>query len=503
MRPPGHLLSREAAAAAFTLVLGLLLVLIYGLMAIRLVQLEALTWSTKVLLIVFPALPPPLCFLLVQTYTRMIEDERVQALSGAWQRCEEGFLESPQYRQGNEFARTLPPDAKQERAKASENAFRDYILQSHPGLAEMFIGVIRQGEEAKLVARRRAQTEIRTAGLNERAYDLPILFFSCAYLIGLELVIPLLESYAIQGPVWPDIALGKDLDVPLMVLQVGFLGGATYAAFTLISRFLSRDITPRLFMVSGVRLILAPVGATILYLSPFISVPGASESLPMSTSPSAVLAYFVAGGFPFALLWTKAENLFSRLEFFKQRLMAGKRSTTLVEGITVFVAQRLSEEGIDVIQHLAFCDPADMARRTRYAEATVADWKDQAILYLLTGDCVIPGVGPLGGKDAPPTLYDLLDYRAGIRTASGLVRRVWAACGAGGEGVQVRPDIELFFRELGLLPVDDPAAAKPRCEGLAFLFLRLCEDAAAIQPALRTAPREVRPSGPRPDATRS
>jgi hypothetical protein len=204
----------------------------------------------------------------------------------------------------------------------------------------------------------------------------------------------------------------------------------------------------------------------------------------MSTSPSAVLAYFIAGGFPFALLWTKAENLFSRLEFFKQRLMAGKRSTTLLEGITVFVAQRLSEEGIDVIQHLAFCDPADLARRTRYAEATVADWKDQAILYLLTGDCVIPGVGPLGGKNALPTLYDLLDYRAGIRTASGLVRRVWPASGAGGEGLQVRSDIELFFRELGLLPLDDPAAAKPRSEGLSFLFSRLCEDAAAIQPAL-------------------
>ena len=86
----------------------------------------------------------------------------------------------------------------------------------------------------------------------------------------------------------------------------------------------------------------------------------------------------MAGGFRFALLAEGAEALFPRLEVGKRRLLAGKRSTTLIEGIGVFTAQRVSEEGIEVTQHLAFCDVRDLARRTRYAERTVADWKDQA-----------------------------------------------------------------------------------------------------------------------------
>jgi hypothetical protein len=161
-----------------------------------------------------------------------------------------------------------------------------------------------------------------------------------------------------------------------------------------------------------------------------------------------------------------------------------------VEGITVFVAQRLSEEGVDAIQHLAFCDPVDLARRTRYTLATVADWKDQAILYLLAGDCVVSEAEPQDGKGSPPTLFDLLDQRAGIRSASALVRRVWEPASGGAE--QVRADIELFFRELGLLPTDDAAHAKLRCESLAFLFAHLCEDAVAIYPGLRPVSRDAR-----------
>ena len=121
----------------------------------------------------------------------------------------------------------------------------------------------------------------------------------------------------------------------------------------------------------------------------------------------------------------------SRVEVWNLRPMAGKRSTALLEGIGVFTAQRLDEEGIDAIQHLALCDAADLARRTRYSEATVADWKDQAILYLLAGDCVVPGTPP-NDKSQPVTLYDLLDLRAGIRTMSALMRRVVVPQGGGG-----------------------------------------------------------------------
>jgi hypothetical protein len=470
---------------------------IYVLMAARLVELDGLGRVTRSLLIIFPALPPPLCFLLVRTYTRMLENERAQELGKAWAVCEEEFLQSPERqlverRLGGLTARPQAQAPTGESAALFDRGMRAFVLRRHRELLQIFSGVAK-GEDERTVVRRMARTEFRTAGLDHRSYDLPILFFSCAYLIGLQLVLPLLESYARGGELWLDFPLGKNVSVPLMVFQVGVLGGAAYAAFNLISRFLSRDITPRLFMVSGVRLILAPVGAFLLYLSPFISVPGASETLPMANSQLAVLAYFVAGGFPFALLWTKAEDVFSRLDVFKQRLMAGKRSTSLMEGITIFVAQRLSEEGIDVIQHLAFCDPADLARRTRYSDVTVADWKDQAILYLLAGDCVVSGPEAPGGRSSPSNLYDLLVQRAGIRSASALVRRVWEP--VSGSAPQVRTDIELFLEELGLLPTDAIPGAKQRRESLAFLFARLCEDAAAIQPELRPPAHDPHPLG--------
>ena len=488
MTPAADGSRREWIPLAFTALMAALLTAIYVLMAARLAELEGLSRVTKALLIVFPALPPPLCFLLVRTYTRMVEDERVQALCKVWAHCEQAFLESPESRLVEQKlteaanARNAVPEA--ERAALVDRGMRAFVLRRYPELLRVFTDVAK-GEDGRAVVRRVAQTEFRTAGLDDRSYDLPIVFFSCAYLLGLELVLPLLESYTGGGELWRDFPLGQKISVPLMVFQVGFLGGGAYAAFNMISRFLARDITPRLFMVAGVRLILAPVGAFLLYLSPLISVPGASETLPMGDSQLAVLGYFVAGGFPLALLWTKAENLLARMEFVRSRLLAGKRSTSLMEGITVFVAQRLSEEGIDVIQHLAFCDPADVAKRTRYAEATVADWKDQAILYLLAADCVVSGAEPRGSKASPPTLYDVLVQRAGIRSASALIRRVWVPEVEDGQSPQLRSDVDLFLHELGLPPSDDPAGAKPRTESLAFLFARLCEDAVAIHPGLR------------------
>jgi hypothetical protein len=208
----------------------------------------------------------------------------------------------------------------------------------------------------------------------------------------------------------------------------------------------------------------------------------------MASSSGWLVFYFVAGGFPFAFLAEVAEAVFSRLDAGKRRLMAGKRSTTLVEGVGVFTAQRLSEEGIDVIQHLAFCDVTDLARRTRYSEHIVSDWKDQAILYLLTGDCAVPG--RIKPDESTPTLYDVLDVRAGIRSASALLRRVCvpdpAARPERRDGVRVRPDLEPFFSQLGLLR-DDEHERKREVETLTFLVARFCEDALAIAPSLRTA----------------
>ena len=485
--------------------MGLLLLVVYGLVVVSLIPMGTLAWPTKALLLIFLLLPPPLCFLLVRTYTEMVEDERVNTLTEAWDHCEMEYGASDEYREAQN--RVQEAHASGDKVPESEivlDGLRHFVLRRHPRLAKIFAGV-RRGQDRGEVAKRLARAEIRMAGLHREAYGLPILFFAFSYLAGLVLVFPLFESAMGPAAVPREIVLAEGIKAPLMVLQVGFLGGCAYAAYNLISRFLAQDIAPRLFLVSGVRLILAPLAALILYmLSPEnASIPLTTLNLPMGNSRFAVAVYLAAGGFPFALLRTVAEDLRSRLDPLKQGLMAGKRSITLVEGVTVFTAQRLGEEGIDVIQHLAFCDPADVARRTRYSESTVADWKDQAILYLLTGDCTVPGTPALDGK-TPPTIYELLDEFAGIRSMSALLRRIWVGGTTtdqrgeidrrGGE-LHVRTDIEAFFRELGLLSEGDETKYKQRLEDLTFLFTRLSEDALAIEPELRRIRRDSRASG--------
>ena len=496
---------RERVQTLFTYALGILLVVVYGLLAVRVMVIGNLDSTTKALLLIFALLPPPLCFLLVRVYTQMIEDERVKTLSDAWARCEDEFVTTGEYEKAQHLIQDTSAHPGEEGNRIFLDCARHFVLQRHPTLADLFLG-LREGPKTRIeevfsadrvmkVAKELARVEIRTAGLNREAYNLPILFFAFAYLGGLPLVFPLFEPHAALAPLLAGLVLTDKITVPLMVFQTGFLGGGAYAAFNLISRFLRRDIAPRLFLVSGVRLLLAPLGAFALYLvSPEdLRVPLIDLKLPMADSRTAIVLYLVAGGFPFALLTALAEDSFSRWDFFKKRLMAGKRSTTLVEGVTVFTAQRLGEEGIDVIQHLAFCDPADLSRRTRYAEAAVADWKEQAILYMLTGDCTLPGTPAGDPKAPPPVLYDLLDQRAGIRTMSALMRRIWVVGATDpqgridrrGHGLDVRGDVEAFYRELGLLPEKDEAERKLKSEELTFFFSRLCEDALMIDPTLR------------------
>jgi len=57
---------------------------------------------------------------------------------------------------------------------------------------------------------------------------------------------------------------------------------------------------------------------------------------------------------------------------------------SVISGITPEYAERLHEEGILNIQNLAHCDPDMVSKRTMLNKETVFDWKDEAILRLLT-----------------------------------------------------------------------------------------------------------------------
>ena len=409
-------------------------------------------------------LPPLLCFVIVRVYTRMTEGERAKTVLIRQQRRVSFAWLRP-------LGRLL--------------GFRQETYEG-TGADDQTITAYDMARDA----RDQAQLESRTAGLQRRAYTLPVFFFSFAYLGGLILMLPTL--YLLRDPGVPALPTRVSLDiggaevlVPLIVLQAGFLGGAAYTAFAIITRLLNRDITPRLFLVTGIRLMLAPLGALLMYLATPEVLRGKEG---IAHSSSALLVYLAAGGFPVTLLVTGAEALCLRLKIGKRRKTAGNRSTTLVEGVSIFVAQRLSEEGIDAIQQLAFCNTTDLAKRTRYPAQTVADWRDQAVLYLLTGDVSVPSE-----KGKTRKLYDLLDDCAGIRRMSAFRRRVYGPDPPDQigrrDGGSVRSDLDRLFWQLGLLKDDQERELE--IEQLKFMFVGFCEDALAIDLSLRRKTNHV------------
>jgi hypothetical protein len=104
---------------------------------------------------------------------------------------------------------------------------------------------------------------------------------------------------------------------------------------------------------------------------------------------SALLLSFSIGILPIQFLIKSADTTLSRYFEFWKKDTSGKRSLTHLEGIDLITEQRLSEEGIECIQQLSLCDPLEVSFKTKYPISAIKDWKDQAILYLLTADIIV------------------------------------------------------------------------------------------------------------------
>jgi hypothetical protein len=64
----------------------------------------------------------------------------------------------------------------------------------------------------------------------------------------------------------------------------------------------------------------------------------------------------------------------------------GSQDVFTIPGIDYDYSERLHEEGVMNIQNLAFSDPENLSKRTMLNRNMIFDWKDQAILMLLTGN---------------------------------------------------------------------------------------------------------------------
>jgi hypothetical protein len=202
----------------------------------------------------------------------------------------------------------------------------------------------------------------------------------------------------------------------LLAIQWGFLGGMVYTLISLINRFLRNDLSPRVYYVSSFKLLFAAVLSIIIYLIYML----ANNFVVDETPPQILLLCFIAGVAPFQLLINFADANMSKLyKGWSRRGKPGTRPIVQIEGIDSVTAERLSEEGISSMHELALCNPGQIARRTKFPEEYIQDWKDQAVLYILSADVII--FNEMNGRKEKQYLHDMLTNKLGIRTISAFI----------------------------------------------------------------------------------
>jgi len=226
------------------------------------------------------------------------------------------------------------------------------------------------------------------------AYEMPVSFCMLAVAFGfiLSSLVPFLGTEKIQ--------LGST-SINLVWAAGGFIGAYLYSLYPFFQRYTRGDLPPRAFLDYAIKVFLGTIAVTIfgnLFLDAF---PAAYHF-----SVAAVL-----GSVPFLIMTRAREYVFSKLSWPGSRKVVGDQDVSNITGVTYDYAERLHEEGVMNIQNLAFADTEILSTRTMFNRNMLFDWKDEAILRLLTGD--VPMRRLLGerkesGEDSEKKLYDAL-----------------------------------------------------------------------------------------------
>jgi hypothetical protein len=157
--------------------------------------------------------------------------------------------------------------------------------------------------------------------------------------------------------------------------------------------YLAVDFCVYLYRISSVTAIVIPF-VNLSFADPYLSNQNVKTQL-----PALLLLTFLAGIAPIQILTNIADRGLSRIyKVWRRRTTAGNKPVVQLEGINSITSGRLSEEGIDYVQQIAFCRPDVIAVKTNFPLNMVNDWKEQAILHLLTTDVVIRNNNPLKNK---------------------------------------------------------------------------------------------------------
>jgi len=250
------------------------------------------------------------------------------------------------------------------------------------------------------LVRATAEESIEDSTFGIRSYELPLVFCMLSVAIGF-FVFSLIPFLGID-----QIVFGKS-SINLTWAAGGFVGAYLYSLYPLFQRYTRRDLPPRAFLDYAVRVFLGTFAVTVF--GNLLLLDYGSE---MQFAIAAVL-----GSVPFIVLSQVRAKVFSKIGWLGRTETVGSNDVSTISGITYEYSLRLHEEGVMNVQQLAFANSENLSERTMFNVKALTDWKDEAILQLLTGNIPLKRfVNNAGEKE---TLYCALT-KVGINTVSDL-----------------------------------------------------------------------------------
>lgn len=259
-----------------------------------------------------------------------------------------------------------------------------------------------------------AEETLEDTTYNFSSYEMPVSF--CMLTVAFGFVVSSLIPFFGTGK----IQFGN-ASINLIWAAGGFIGAYLYSLHPFFQRYTRRDLPPRAFLHYAIKVFLGTIAVTVfgnLFLGDF------AEAYHFSFAA-------VLGSVPFLLMNQARKRvfselgwgLFSNLRWGTSKVGVGSQDVFKITGITYEYAERLHEEGIMNIQNLAFIDAEILSKRTMFNKDTLFDWKDEAILRLLTQSVSV--VRFLGEKDEviAANLYEAL-VDVGINNVTILATRL-------------------------------------------------------------------------------
>ncbi len=258
----------------------------------------------------------------------------------------------------------------------------------------------------------------KSAGYYLANVGLPIMLSSVLIALGWLLI---LLPIAPESPLGPADFFNLVNPLP-SALSFGFLGAYFFALNMVFRRYVRSDLTPKAYSHITVRLLVTTI---LVWAVSVLPEPQFKQS------PALLILAFCIGVVPETAIKVIQEFMRKTIGRFSASLDE-RDPLTKLDGIDLYDRARLSEEGVDNIENLAYHNLIDLLVQTRIPARRLADMVDQAILYLhLRG-----GAPPLAANSAEqlPAVatgmagepLSALEYLRGygIRTATDLLH-VW------------------------------------------------------------------------------